>query len=108
MSTTSETELRAEISWLEARNREVNRQRIEAETLARSQAARLSELERENARMREALKPFADAADGLSERDYDARVVAWIGDAEPNNGGAYGLHASDFRRAAALAGSGEK
>jgi len=67
--------------------------------------ARIDELERENAALREALKPFAHAADGLSKRDYDARVVAWIGDAEPNNGGAYGLHASDFRRArAALAG----
>ena len=56
MSTTSETELRAEISWLEARNREVNLQRIEAETVARSQAARLSELERENARLRDVLE----------------------------------------------------
>lgn len=49
-----------------------------------------------------ALKPFADASGGLEPRDYDARVVAWIGNAEPNNGGAYGLHASDFRRAASL------
>jgi len=58
----------------------------------------------EVARMREALKPFADASDGLEPNDYDARVVAWIGNAEPNGGGAYGLHASDFRRArAALA-----
>ena len=56
MSTTSETELRAEIAWLEARNREVNLQRIEAETVARSQAARLSELERENARLRDVLE----------------------------------------------------
>jgi hypothetical protein len=47
MSTTSETELRAEISWLEARNREVNLQRIEAETAARAKAARITELERE-------------------------------------------------------------
>jgi hypothetical protein len=59
MSTTSEIELRAEISWLEARNREVNRQRIEAETLARSQAVRLAEMEQDNARLRSALEPFA-------------------------------------------------
>jgi hypothetical protein len=55
---------------------------------------------REAARLREALKPFADASEGLEPGDYDARIVAWIGNAEPNNGGAYGLPASDFRRAA--------
>ena len=73
MSATSETELRAEISWLEARNREVNLQRIEAETLARSQAARLDELERENAALREALKPFAAMADNWSQNFNDTQ-----------------------------------
>lgn len=61
------------------------------------------ELRRAHARieaLEAALKPFADASEGLEPGDYDARIVAWIGNAEPNNGGAYGLHASDLRRAA--------
>jgi hypothetical protein len=65
---TDHAELRAEISWLEARNREVDLQRIEAETTARSQAARIAALVAERdalaaevAKLREALKPFAYA-----------------------------------------------
>lgn len=69
-----------------------------AAALIRAQAERVRMLE-------SALRPFAYAADGVEPSDYDALIVAWIGNAEPNNGGAYGLHASDFRRArAALRG----
>jgi len=99
MSTTSETELRAEIAWLEARNREVNRQRIEAETVARSQAIRLSELERENARMREALQLIANATHPrfLAEHDIHLLHVS-----EKTFGDCINI------ARAALAGSGEK
>ena len=67
---------------------------VEAADALTAQAERVRVLE-------EALKPFAYAADGVEPGDYDALIVAWIGNAEPNNGGAYGLHASDFRRARA-------
>jgi hypothetical protein len=81
---------------------EPNKDRIaQAETLRA--AAALIRAQAERVRVLEiALKPFADASDGLEDGDYDARIVAWIGNAEPNNGGAYGLHASDFRRARAV------
>jgi hypothetical protein len=121
MSTTSETELRAEVAWLEARNREVNLQRIEAETLARSQAARLDELERENARMRGALEEIArvdvGGLQGIAEDhrfdadDYDkkealAKLQAWH---HEENVYLMGRIADRRSRArAALAGSGEK
>jgi hypothetical protein len=72
--------------------------------IADAHDAALAALVVERDRYKVALKPFADASEGLEPNDYDARVVAWIGNAEPNGGGAYGLHASDFRRArAALA-----
>jgi hypothetical protein len=76
----------------------------------RAAALRLAELERENAALREALKPFAE---------YAAEQLAnWIpphvasDDATPVWGGSYNQECSvyigDLRRAAALAGSGEK
>ena len=98
MSTTSETELRAEIAWLEARNREVNLQRIEAETVARSQAARLSELERENARMRAALEEIAKQVPA-KDMDEDYYEAADFED---------GYDRCVFQARAALAGSGGK
>ena len=66
----------------------------------RAAAARLSELERENARLRAALEPFARAARSI---DVDPP-----GDHEPSHGRG-SVTAGDLRRArAALAGSGEK
>jgi hypothetical protein len=112
VSTTSETELRAEIAWLEARNREVNLQRIEAETLARSQAALLDELERENARLREALKPFANVGGILADTSsrHGMNVSPEWNNGElffvVGNGTAASLYRSQFDRAlAALAGT---
>ena len=53
-------ELRAEISSLETRIREVHKQRIDAETYARAAASRLSEMEAENKRLRDALRLIAN------------------------------------------------
>jgi hypothetical protein len=68
--------------------------------LLKAAASRIEEMDAENKRLREALKPFAYCSGGLTNRDYDARIVAWIGEPEPEGVGAYGLHAADFRRAA--------
>jgi hypothetical protein len=62
----------------------------ELHTLA---AARLDELERENAVLKEALKPFAEKARDYRHEDPAHHGIVLI---------------SDLRRAAALAGSGEK
>jgi guanyl-specific ribonuclease Sa len=74
--------------------------RIAAALIRQSASALAAHAERVRV-LEDALKPFSYASDGLEDGDYDARIVAWIGNAEPNNGGAYGLHASDFRRARA-------
>jgi hypothetical protein len=121
MSTTSETELRAEIAWLEARNREVNLQRIEAETLARSQAARLDELERENAALHDKLEHllsidkqhdrtpriidlcYTAFMRAHAKNDEDGGPTDWFTDTYPMI-----VKAIERHRAAALAGSGEK
>jgi hypothetical protein len=56
-------------------------------------AERIAELERENARLREALKPFVEKAGDYRHEDPQHHGIVLI---------------SDLRRAAALAGSGEK
>jgi hypothetical protein len=72
----------------------------------RAAAARLDELERENARMREALRPFADWADHHRDITYDHYVPECEIDGP---GHSLTITLGDFRKArASLAGSGEK
>jgi hypothetical protein len=83
----------------------------------RAAAARLSELERENARLREALKPFADYAKAYDEYslaqfgliELDTHVMGNVHRGNPGHPKDVVIIAGDLRRArAALAGSGEK
>lgn len=60
MTTQDVNELRAEISSLEQRVRDVHKQRIKAETYARSAASRLSEMEAEIKRLRDAMRLIAN------------------------------------------------
>ena len=74
--------------------------------LAEAGDGRLSELERENARMREALKPFIRATQMAEWNTYNRG-----NDPAPDSHmsvPSLGLTLGDLRRAAALAGSGEK
>ena len=87
---TDHAELRSEISWLEARNREVNLQRIEAETTARSQAARIAALVAERDALREALAftrealfsalAGSNAAGDAETVDDVLRTLQWMAD----------------------------
>jgi len=75
----------------------------------RAAAARLDELERENARMREALKPFASQHAKWSDRLPDTQRFAVMCLSSPADGDIVmdaDITMADFRRAA-LAGSGE-
>jgi len=74
--------------------------------LAEAGDGRLSELERENAALREALKPFIRAVQMAEAKTYnrgdDPAPDSYM--AAPS----LGITLGDLRRAAALAGSGEK
>ena len=78
----------------------------------RAAAARLSELERENAALREALKPFASQCDQWAYRLPDTQGFGLICLSSPADGDIVmdaDITMGDLRRArAALAGSGEK
>jgi hypothetical protein len=81
-----------------------------AAAMIRAAAARLDEAERENARLREALKPFAKHAVAQFAKHLPPHVAS--DDATPVWGNSLDDDADvtvgDLRRAAALAGTGEK
>jgi hypothetical protein len=90
------------MSGLEREAKAYARGRMDAQ---RAAAEKIDELERENARLREALKPFAEKAEkDISDREFDDDIYEAVYRHEAPH-----LTVGDLRRArAALAGSGEK
>jgi len=114
MSTMSELAKRLDGMFVRFATETEDEAAIRRVATAREAAKHIDELERENAVLREALKPFVDEAanfacdedDGetfLIPNSHRLRIVEYEGTITESM-----MTIGDFRRAAALAGSGEK